>query len=120
MTGRARLQTSINWAFREKLVEIVGCPEVSEACGCVAVQNCTTGLSGLVALHRLYRDVPRHRGEAIMKRIYSGGCHCGAVRYDVEADLSQGTVKCNCSICSKSRAWLVAVGSADFRLLQGE
>jgi hypothetical protein len=55
-----------------------------------------------------------------MKRIYSGGCHCGAVRYDVEADLSQGTVKCNCSICSKSRAWLVAVGPADFRLLQGE
>ena len=54
-----------------------------------------------------------------MKQTYSGGCHCGAVRYEADLDLEQGTVKCNCSICSKARAWLVAVEGDGFRLLRG-
>jgi hypothetical protein len=54
-----------------------------------------------------------------MKQTYSGGCHCGAVRYEVDLDLSQGTLKCNCSICGKARAWLAFAGRSDFRLLQG-
>ena len=54
-----------------------------------------------------------------MKQTYSGGCHCGAVRYEADIDLSQGTLKCNCSICRKGRAWLVAVDANDFRLLRG-
>lgn len=54
-----------------------------------------------------------------MKNTYVGGCHCGTVGYEVEADLSQGTIRCNCSICSKARAWLIAVDPADFRLLRG-
>jgi hypothetical protein len=42
------------------------------------------------------------------------------VRYEADMDLSQGTLKCNCSICRKTRAWLVGIGADDFRLLQGQ
>lgn len=35
--------------------------------------------------------------------IYSGGCHCGAVRFTVEADLNLIS-ECNCSMCTKKGA----------------
>ena len=54
-----------------------------------------------------------------MKQTYTGGCHCGAVRYEADVDLSKGTLKCNCSICSKGRGWFVAVDGGDFRLQRG-
>jgi hypothetical protein len=54
-----------------------------------------------------------------MKQTYTGGCHCGAIRYEADLDLSKGTLRCNCSICSKGRVWLVAVSADDFRLLRG-
>ena len=53
------------------------------------------------------------------KQTYSGGCHCGAVRYEAGIDFSKGTIRCNCSMCAKSRAWLVAVGEDDFTLKSG-
>ena len=55
-----------------------------------------------------------------MKKSYIGSCHCGAVRFECEVDLSQGTSKCNCSICTKTRYWKVIAKADEFRLLEGK
>jgi hypothetical protein len=52
-------------------------------------------------------------------KTYTGGCHCGAVRYRVTTKL-ESAITCNCSICSKSGTMLAPVSSAQFELLSGE
>lgn len=47
---------------------------------------------------------------------YTGGCHCGAIRFTASIDLAAPTIRCNCSICTKSRAWIAPIPAADFSL----
>ena len=49
---------------------------------------------------------------------YSGGCHCGRVRYEATTDPAQA-IACNCSICAKHGLILTFVPDAQFKLLSG-
>jgi hypothetical protein len=50
---------------------------------------------------------------------YTGGCQCGAVRYEVTADLDQ-TMTCNCSRCRRTGVVMNFVPTPQFNLLTGE
>lgn len=49
----------------------------------------------------------------------TGGCHCGAVRFECDAPADWRPLSCNCSICSRSGYLHVIVPQAAFRLLKG-
>jgi hypothetical protein len=49
-----------------------------------------------------------------------GGCHCGAVRFQVEVDVGEGATRCNCSICTRVGAAAKLVKPNAFELLSGE
>lgn len=51
--------------------------------------------------------------------IHRGGCHCGAVRFEVEAPADVEVEDCNCSICAKSGFLHLIVPARSFRLIQG-
>ena len=51
--------------------------------------------------------------------LYQGGCHCGAVRFEVEAEDDVTVSDCNCSICNMTGFLHLIVPKSKFRLLQG-
>jgi hypothetical protein len=50
---------------------------------------------------------------------HRGGCHCGAVAFEVDAAARLVVQECNCSICTASGYWHLIVPAARFRLLRG-
>jgi hypothetical protein len=51
--------------------------------------------------------------------VHRGGCHCGRVRFEVEAPADLAVDECNCSMCTRS-AYLHLIVPADrFRITHG-
>lgn len=50
---------------------------------------------------------------------HAGGCHCGRVRFEVEAPARIEVAECNCSICSKVGYLHLIVPADRFHLLEG-
>ena len=52
--------------------------------------------------------------------IFKGGCHCGAVRFEVDAPEVVTCQECNCSICGKSGYLHLIVPRSKFNLVKGQ
>uniref|UniRef100_A0A672SXQ5 Centromere protein V-like n=1 Tax=Sinocyclocheilus grahami TaxID=75366 RepID=A0A672SXQ5_SINGR len=50
---------------------------------------------------------------------HTGGCHCGAVRFEVWSAPDLHVFSCNCSICTKKQNLHFIVPKSQFTLLQG-
>jgi len=50
---------------------------------------------------------------------HRGGCHCGRVRFEVDAPSRIEVLECNCSMCRMTGFLHLIVPATRFRLLQG-
>ena len=51
--------------------------------------------------------------------IHHGGCHCGRVRFEVDAPRDLEALDCNCTICRRSGYLHLIVPKSHFRLVEG-
>ena len=51
---------------------------------------------------------------------HHGGCHCGRVRFEVDAPAQIQASECNCSICNMAGYLHLIVPRSSFRLLHGD
>jgi len=58
------------------------------------------------------------RGISMETRTYTGGCHCGQVRFECTTDLAMVTA-CNCSICTKKGLHFTFLTPESFQLRAG-
>lgn len=63
-------------------------------------------------------DREEREGEPLV--VHRGGCHCGAVRFEVDAPGEVELHDCNCSLCSMTGFLHLIVPRTQFRLLKGE
>ena len=52
--------------------------------------------------------------------IHKGGCHCGRIRYEVDAPEDLEVNECNCSICRMTGHLHLIVRKDEFKLLSGQ
>lgn len=57
--------------------------------------------------------------QAVALRAHRGGCHCGRVRFEVQAPAHLDVLDCNCSMCRKVGYLHLIVPKSQFRLLLG-
>lgn len=53
------------------------------------------------------------------KIVHKGGCHCGTVRFEVEAPVDPEVTSCTCSMCSKTGFLHLIVSAEEFRIVAG-
>jgi hypothetical protein len=51
---------------------------------------------------------------------FQGSCHCGAVKFSVDAEIPTEAMSCNCSICRRKAMLMAFFPIAKFKLSQGE
>ncbi len=51
---------------------------------------------------------------------HRGGCHCGKVRFEVDAPAELEVLDCNCSMCRKTAFLHLIVPSTRFQIVAGE
>ncbi len=51
---------------------------------------------------------------------HRGGCHCGLIRFEVDAPADLDLIACNCSICTMGGFLHLIVPQDRFRLIQGD
>ena len=71
------------------------------------------------------KSLASHRGYTCLANkaqmiTHKGGCHCGAICFEVDAPAALEVTECNCSICSKTGILHLIVNQDQLRLLQGQ
>lgn len=51
---------------------------------------------------------------------FEGSCHCGAVKFEVQASAPASAISCNCSHCRRKGFLLSFIPAQQFTLLQGD
>jgi hypothetical protein len=51
---------------------------------------------------------------------HQGSCHCGAIRFEADLDLSTGASRCNCSVCQKLGVLGKQCKPDELRVISGE
>ncbi len=51
---------------------------------------------------------------------YTGSCHCGAVKFDIDSEEIQWGMVCNCSHCRRKWVLLTFIPETQFHLISGQ